>query len=330
MDQGGQAPVLVGGQPDVVPGRGAVGGDGEALSPGGDQLHRPVHPLGRQRDEGRALGQRAARAEGPADVGRHHMHVVGRDAELLGHAVLGAPDVLAGFPHGQLAARPGADGGEELDGIVVLGRGRIAAVDLHGPCREGGLRVADLGVLMALGDGLGRDGVGARAVEIGRGPLFGVGDLEPAGRFVGGLGGVGDDHGHDLAGVPDPGGLQRTDGRAHIALVGEGLAGFDRGADVLEGQDLQHPRHGASGGLVDGDDPAAGDRAGRQGRMGRPVGREVRAVLRLAPHLQRAIDPWNGDADAGLDAGFAVSHLRPPSSRPAARRASGCAGRALA
>ncbi len=104
VDQCGQASVAAGGQANPVAGRGAIGGDGEPLRPGGDQLHRPVQPLGRQGDDRRALGQRTARAEGAADVGRDHMHVVRRDAQLLGDSVLEAPDILAGFPDGQLAA----------------------------------------------------------------------------------------------------------------------------------------------------------------------------------------------------------------------------------
>ena len=74
----------------MVPGFGAVGGDGEALVAGRHQLDRPVEPPRRDGDQRGALGQRAARAEGAADKGRDDADVRRVDAELLGQPVLEA------------------------------------------------------------------------------------------------------------------------------------------------------------------------------------------------------------------------------------------------
>ncbi len=91
---------------------------------------------------------RAAAAESAADEGRDHMDIVGRHAELLRQAGLEAPHVLARLPHGQLAAVPGTGGGEQLDGVVVLGGGRIAHVDLHRRAGIGCLGVAHRRIVM--------------------------------------------------------------------------------------------------------------------------------------------------------------------------------------
>ena len=45
--------VAAGADPDLVPGLGAIGRDGEALIARGDQLDRAIEPLGGERDERR-------------------------------------------------------------------------------------------------------------------------------------------------------------------------------------------------------------------------------------------------------------------------------------
>ena len=77
MDQRLELPVIIGGEPHVVARLGAVGGDREALVAGGDQLDRPVEAPRRGRDQRRALGHRAARAEGAADERRYDADLVG-------------------------------------------------------------------------------------------------------------------------------------------------------------------------------------------------------------------------------------------------------------
>ena len=256
----------------MVAGGGAIGGDGEAIGPARLHRHRPVQALGRERNDGGALGQRAARAEGAADKGRDDMDVVGADPQLLRQAVLEAIDVLAGLPKCQLRPLPSAGRREQLDGIMVLDRGLVAGVDLHRRGGEDRLRVADLGVLVPLaalaapaallGGVLGCDGRGSRAVEVARGRLLGIGDLQPVRRFLRVGSGVGDHQGHDLAVVLDAVAGERSDGSAHVALLVEGLAGIDQLADVSVGQDVHHSGDSAGGGLVDGGDPAARDGAG--------------------------------------------------------------------
>ncbi len=118
---------------------------------------------------------------------------------------------LCALVDGQLAVPPFAGGGVELQRIVMLGGRRVSLID--GDCRpaHGGLRIADLGILVTL---LGsafpaflhvreRQGVRPRAVEPGRGSLLGIVDGDLAGGFARRLQGLGDHHGDDLAGVPD-------------------------------------------------------------------------------------------------------------------------------
>ena len=54
---------------EPVPSLGPIGGDGEALAAGRDQLHRAIESPGRHGDDGGPLGERAARAEGAAGIG---------------------------------------------------------------------------------------------------------------------------------------------------------------------------------------------------------------------------------------------------------------------
>ena len=63
---------------------GAVGGDGVALTAGGDELDRAVQPTRRNGDPGRACRGNPLRAERAADVARHHADALGVQVELLG------------------------------------------------------------------------------------------------------------------------------------------------------------------------------------------------------------------------------------------------------
>src|SRR5690242_319101 len=67
MDHCYELAVMVGGEPHMMSRLGSVGGDRKPLVACRDQLYRPVEPARRDRDQGRTLGQRAARAEGATD-----------------------------------------------------------------------------------------------------------------------------------------------------------------------------------------------------------------------------------------------------------------------
>ncbi len=289
VDQGGELAVPLGGQPDVMLGGSPIGGDGEALGAAGCQLDRPVHPLGRQRDQGRALGQRSARAERAADVGRDEVHIVGRDAELLGHARLGPPDVLARLPDGQLAARPGAGGGEQLDRIVVLGGRGIARVDLDRRLGEGCSGVALL-LRFTLG-GFLRD---ARAVEAGARRLRVIIGLDLVRRLSSRLESVGQDHGDDLAVVPNLVALQSGRGSRPTA---ERLRRLRLTADIVVSEDIEHAGDRPRRLQLERLDPAARDRAGHEPGEGRMRDRFIGGVARRAGHLGRAIDAGDGFAE---------------------------------
>ena len=191
----------------------------------------------------------------------------------------------------------------------MLGRRLVSLVDLERRGGEGLRGVAHLGALVAtlLAFGRLRLGIGQpfhqpRAVERRRRRLFGIGDVEPMRGIAGRLEIVGHDQGHDLPGVVDAVGGERGDGRAHVPLIGGGLARLDPVADVAERQNLEHAGHASCRRLVDPGDAAARDRAGSQiavGRLAAPV--DVGAVTGLAGDLQPGIDARRGGADRRLD-----------------------------
>src|SRR3984885_12161003 len=106
---------------NMMAGFGAVGGNRESLVAGRYQLDRPADPASGKRDKRSALAERAARTERPTHERRHDTDVIRGHAQLLGQAVLEAPDILAGFPYCEYAAVPRRDRTEQLDRVVVLG-----------------------------------------------------------------------------------------------------------------------------------------------------------------------------------------------------------------
>jgi hypothetical protein len=303
MDHRHELAVAVGGEFDTMSRFGPVSGDCEALIACRDQLHGPVEPTRRDRDQCSALGQRASRAEGATDERRNDADPFGVDPELLGETVLDASHILAALPDRQLAIGPGTARREQFDRVVVLGRRRIVLIYCDRRARKGGRGIADRWVFVIARYILSGYRGDAGTVETRRRSLRGVGDLEPMRGLPRCLESLGEDHGDDLTVMPDLVRGQRHDRRADIAAVAEQFGRLDRVADVAVGQDVQHAGNGAASGLVDVGDPAARDRARREKRISRVGERCVGGVAGFAGDLQAAIDARRGSPD------FAVSSM---------------------
>src|SRR5215203_1896713 len=94
---------------------GAIGGDREALVTSRHELDRAIEPFRRERDQRRAGGYLASRAEGAADIGTDHAHLVRFYVQRFCHGVLKAVDELAWLIDRELAIGPCTGGGEQLD-----------------------------------------------------------------------------------------------------------------------------------------------------------------------------------------------------------------------
>ncbi len=77
MEIGEDLAVWARAEPHVMARLRAVGGDGEPLLAGRNQLDRPADAARRDRGQRGALGERALRPEGAADEWADHMHVFG-------------------------------------------------------------------------------------------------------------------------------------------------------------------------------------------------------------------------------------------------------------
>ncbi len=303
VDEGREPAVPAGGELNMLAGLGAVGGDCEALIAGADQLHRAMQAARGDGDPCGAGGVRALGAEGAADEARHHADIGLVDAQLLGHGRLGSPHELAGLIDGELRPVPDAGGGEQLHGVVVLGRRRIAGVDLDRRRGEGGRRVA-LG--RVLGAGLLRLARLHRdpwTVEGGAGGLLVIVYLDPVGGFPRGLEGLGHHHRDDLAVVPDLVCLKRG-GHALLGAA-EGRRCLGLAADIGVVEDVEHPRHGLGAAQAHGADASPGDAADHQIGVGRMRHRLVGGVAGLAGDLGHAVHAGRGLAE---QVGSVISH----------------------
>jgi hypothetical protein len=108
-----------------------IGCDRKALVARGNELDRPVEPLGSERDQRGAGRHGSFRAERTAHIGAHHVNSIGIDAEPMSHAVLESIDELARLIDGQLIAGPRAGRGKQLHRIVMLRRGGVFGLHQH-------------------------------------------------------------------------------------------------------------------------------------------------------------------------------------------------------
>jgi hypothetical protein len=183
----------------------AVAPDREALIARGDELHRPSHAPRGDRNESGTRSDRALGTECAAHEGAHHTHASALDAELQRYTVLEAMHKLARLVDGEPGPVPDARGGEELDCVVMLGRGRVANIDRDLGLANGLLSAANLGIFVIFRGNFGRHDGRAGSVESGSGRLGLIGDVHAVCRLPGSLEAVGDDHRHDLPVVPDLG-----------------------------------------------------------------------------------------------------------------------------
>src|SRR5437764_8991834 len=182
---------------------------------------------------------------------------------------------------------------------MVLGRRRIMLVYGYRCAGERGLRIADGRVLVVARHVLGRHRRRAGTIEANRGLFWGIGYTEPVRRLARRLEALGENHSDDLPAMPDLVRSQRHYRGADIAAVAEQLGRLYCVARIAIGQDVQHARHGAAGAVVDVDDVAASDRAGRKEGIDGVGQRHIGGVAGLAGNLQAAVDARRGAADFG-------------------------------
>ena len=201
----------------------------------------------------------------------------------------------------QRVAFPGEGAGVQLDRSVVVARRRV--LDIH-LVRSGGKR--SLGVADLLLQRLAHEQAGLGSLRLGGGKrddrvLLFISDADQGLRMLGLLLRLCEHNGDRLA-VPVDAVILHD--RQIVGTGGLGLAHEWRRFIELRRVAMSHHQDDARRRLgrfgVDLGDPAARDRRVFERRVGQPLHRELGAELRLARHLQRAVNSRNRGADQAV------------------------------